>query len=338
MTAPEPPPQPVPDPAALRADLEQAILGHEPRFTAAEVADEAGVPLAEARRLWRALGFPDTEGSAAFTRADVAALEAIGRARAIGLDEDAVVGLTRAIGSTMSRLAEWEVANLVTALEGRTDAPATPTARLAASIDLVGRMAPAFDDLLRYAWRRHLAGAVARAEPLQVADESPLATATVGFADLVGFTALSNELGEDAIGDLVEVFELRCHDVVAGRRGRIIKSLGDSVLFLAESAADGVDIGLDIIAVIGGDSRLPDVRVGVATGPVTLRLGDVFGPAVNLAARLVVVARRNRTIIDHATAELLPEDDFEVRALPARPLRGFGDVEPVTVRRTGPDR
>jgi adenylate cyclase len=296
------------------------------------------VSLAEARRLWRALGFPDAEGSAAFTRDDVAALGAIGQAQEVGLDEDTVVGLTRALGSTMSRLAEWEVGNLVAALEPRAETTGRPAERLASAIRLFGQMAPAFDDLLRYAWRRHLAVAVARAEALQLDDETPLAQATVGFADLVGFTALSNELGEDAIGDLVEVFESRCHDVVAERGGRIIKSLGDSVLFLAESATDGVDIGLDIITVIGRDARLPDVRVGIATGPVTLRLGDVFGPAVNLAARLVAVARRNRTIIDHTTAELLPIDEYDVRTLPARPLRGFGDVEPVTVRRTDPVR
>jgi adenylate cyclase len=350
MTAPDPPPaeqaagqpadqasgQASSDPVSLRAELERAILGSTPELTADEVAAAAGVPLAEALRLWRALGFPDAEGSAAFTRDDVVALGMLGRATELGLDNDTVVGLTRAVGSTLSRLAEWEVGNLTAALEPTPGAPDTPEQRLATAIHLVGQMAPAFDELLRYAWRRHLAVAVARAEPLQVDDETPLATATVGFADLVGFTALSNELDEDAIGDLVEVFESRCHDVVTERRGRIIKSLGDSVLFVADTAADGVDIGLDIIAVIGGDSRLPDVRVGIATGPVTLRLGDVFGPAVNLAARLVTVARRNRTIVDHATADLLPVDDFEVRVLPARPLRGFGDVEPVTVRRTGP--
>ena len=63
-------------------------------------------------------------------------------------------------------------------------------------------------------------------------------------------------------------------------------------------------------------------------------MGDVYGPAVNLAARLVGVARRNRVITDLHTAELLPSDKYETRALPARPVRGFGDLEPVAVRRT----
>ena len=88
-----------------------------------------------------------------------------------------------------------------------------------------------------------------------------------------------------------------------------------------------------IINVIGRDARLPDVRVGLASGAVIQRLGDVFGPPVNLAARLTAVARRNRLIIDQATADLLPEEDFETRRLPARPVRGFGLVEPVAVRR-----
>ena len=63
------------------------------------------------------------------------------------------------------------------------------------------------------------------------------------------------------------------------------------------------------------------------------QLGDVFGPPVNLAARLTGVARRNRVITDRRTAGLLPPARFESRPLPARPLRGFGVVEPVAVRR-----
>ena len=64
---------------------------------------------------------------------------------------------------------------------------------------------------------------------------------------------------------------------------------------------------------------MPDVRVGLASGAVVMRLGDVFGPPVNMAARLTAVARRNRVIIDEATAALLPDDQFETRRLPGPP-------------------
>ena len=79
---------------------------------------------------------------------------------------------------------------------------------------------------------------------------------------------------------------------------------------------------------------MPDVRVGLASG-----LGGACGSATSSARRSTWppgsprVARRNRIIIDAATAELLPDDQFETRRLPARPVRGFGIVEPVAVRR-----
>ena len=113
----------------------------------------------------------------------------------------------------------------------------------------------------------------------------------------------------------------------------MIKTLGDSVLFVNDDPIAAYDIAEGIINVVGRDPRMPDVRVGLASGSVVMRLGDVFGPPVNLAARLTAVARRNRVIIDQATAELLPADQFETRRLPARPVRGFGLVEPVAVRR-----
>jgi adenylate cyclase len=121
--------------------------------------------------------------------------------------------------------------------------------------------------------------------------------------------------------------------VITREQGRLIKSMGDAVLFVNDDPLAAFSTAEGIINVIGRDPRMPDVRVGLATGGVVLRLGDVFGPPVNLAARLTQVARRNRIIVDHATADLLPADQIESRPLPPRPVRGFGVVEPVAVRR-----
>jgi adenylate cyclase len=193
---------------------------------------------------------------------------------------------------------------------------------------------PGFEDLLIYVWRRHLAAAVARVEALG-ANEEDLHTArvTVGFVDIVGFTTLSNQVGQARLGDIVELFESRCADVVAGKRGRVIKSIGDSVLYVNDDPIRAYDTAEGIINVVGRDPRMPDVRVGLASGSVVMRLGDVFGPPVNMAARMTAVARRNRIIVDAETARLLPADQFETRLLPTRPVRGFGPVEPVAVRR-----
>ncbi|MEP7092267.1 MAG: adenylate/guanylate cyclase domain-containing protein [Nocardioidaceae bacterium] len=318
-----------------RQQLERAILGESPALTSEVVAEAAGVPLDQARRLWRALGFPEAGDAEAFTDADMAALiQIMGTVDSGAIDFDIAVRLTRAVGQTMARLADWQVATLSARVEQLEAGAEATGSRIGSAIRLTQQVGGPFEELLVYSWRRHLAQAVARVEALG-ASEADLHTTqvTVGFADLVRFTALSNELDEDRIGDLVEIFESRCADVVAARHGRVIKTLGDSVLFVSEDPVRAMDIGLSIVEVIGHDNRLPDVRIGLSTGSVIMQLGDVFGPPVNMAARLTGVARRNRVITDRATADLLPPGQFDSRLLPARPLRGFGIVEPVAVRR-----
>jgi adenylate cyclase len=336
MTGPDP--EPVPEPGGpTGADLERAILGEKPTLSASEIAAAAGVSLADARRLWRALGFPDAANQNAFTAADRDALVLVAESVAeTGIDFETMLRLTRAVGQTVARLADWEVATISSAVDEFAARDGASPDMMKATVRLVEELSPRFDTLLVYSWRRHLAAAIGRIEAFAASDDETVTEATVGFADLVAFTALSNELGEDELGELVEIFESRCSDVIADHNGRVIKTLGDSVLFLELDPVQAIDIALDIIAVVGRDERLPDVRLGLATGPVVLRMGDVYGPPVNLAARFTAVARRNRVIIDERTAELLPVVDFETRKLPARPLRGFGDVEPVTVRRTRP--
>jgi len=318
-----------------RQDLETAILGESPSLTSDEVADAAGVSVEEARRLWRALGFPDAGQQAAFTPADLSALSRLTGAVDQGsIDFDTAVRLTRAVGQTMARLADWQVATLSARVEELEAGDEATGSRIGSALRLIDQVGVPFEQLLVYTWRRHLAAAVARVEALGANDDDLHTTdVTVGFADLVRFTALSNEMDEDRIGDMVEVFESRCADVVAARHGRVIKTLGDSVLFVSESPVRAMEIALGIVEVIGRDGRLPDVRIGMSTGSVIMQLGDVFGPPVNMAARLTGVARRNRVITDAATARLLPPAQFESRPLPPRPLRGFGVVEPVAVRR-----
>ena len=320
-------------------DLERAILGEDRVFTAAQLAAETGVDLERARRLWRALGFPEHGSAKAFTRADAAALSTlIGLVDGGLIDFDLAVHLTRAVGQTMARLSDWEVSALLDRVDElhRDDRPEGRRAgtRVETGMKMIEEFTEPFEGLLVYVWRRHLAAAVARMEALSAREEDLHTNAlTVGFADIVSFTALSNQMSEERIGDLVELFEARCADVVAVHRGRVIKSIGDSVLFVNEDPIAAYDTAEGIINVVGRDPRMPDVRVGLASGLVVMRLGDVFGPPVNMASRMTTVARRNRIIVDAATAGRLPPDQFETRPLPARPVRGFGIVEPVAVRR-----
>ena len=222
--------------------LDHAILRSEPAFNALEVAAETGVTIEQTRRLWRALGFPEFTGEKAYTAADIKAVSTLmGFVDSGAVDFDTAVNLTRGVGQTMARLADWEVSTLVSRVEEMEAGEEATGSRIGSALRLIDEVNPPFERLLVYAWRRHLAAAVGRIEAMGAKDEDlHTIDVSVGFADLVSFTALSNTLDRDEIGDLVEVFESRCQDVVARYGGRIIKSLGDSVLFVTNTAEEAV--------------------------------------------------------------------------------------------------
>lgn len=315
----------------LRDSLAHLILGSELTLTGEEVVDKGGLSIEDGQRLWRALGFPDTGDSIAYGEADVAAMATVASALGSGLlDEETVFRMTRALGSTMARLADWQVSTLVEQVERDVQAGKADN-RLEAAVVLAQDAAPGWESLMRYAWRRHLAAAAARMEALGAVDAELLSTTmTVGFADLSRFTSLSNGLDDSSLGALVENFETRCADIITAHGGRVIKTLGDAVLFVSGDPSEGTRTALDMVKQIASRPELPYICVGLATGSVISRLGDVFGPPVNLAARLSHVARSNRVLVDQATAAGLG-DEFDTRTLPPRPLRGFGNISPITV-------
>ena len=316
-----------------------------PHLTNADVAAAAGVTESEARRFWRALGLPDAGDEAAFSEDDLAALTDLkAAAERAGLDLGTAVQLARTVGQNVARMSEWQVAAIASrsAAQAPGRAPdtvaVTPLTSEQRSSDVMGvstAVTDALQEVLLHAWRRHFAAALTRLDPTIGGGDAveQVVSVTVGFADLVAFSALSNDLDPERLGGLVEILDSRCADVVPAQDGRMIKTLGDSVLFVSGDADRAMDIASGLIEVIGQDPRLPDVALGLATGPVVTRLGDVFGPPVNLAARLTALARRNRVLADEATVAQLSQERYDVRRLTARPVRGFGMLEPVAVRR-----
>ena len=118
------------------------------------------------------------------------------------------------------------------------------------------------------------------------------------FADLVGFTALSIEQGDERAAEVATRFQREVR-VLADRHGaKVVKSLGDGAMLCAEDAGDAVRVGLELANGLDG---LPPVRVGVNTGPAVERDGDYFGSTVNLAARLSQAARGGEVLLTDST-------------------------------------
>lgn len=304
------------------------MLGAEQTLTSDEVATVAGVDLDEARAVWAALGFPVVPPEmATFTSRDADALRTAFALRDGGLvDPDTLLMLARSMGQGLARLAEAQVE----VLRGRAAGLTLDEARRA-SIDAAGEVLPGLEQLMVLIWRRQLAAATARSLAAIGGDHPVLA---VGFVDLVGFTETSRESDATALQRLLERFERDTSLRVTASGGRVIKMLGDEVLFVTDDVRGAAEVALDTVAAHEQDQSLPQVRAGVALGPVLVRLGDVFGEPVNLASRLTAEARPGTVLVDReATAALREHPAYELVPLQHRSVRGYRALRPHVLRR-----
>ncbi|WP_196443646.1 adenylate/guanylate cyclase domain-containing protein [Planomonospora sp. ID67723] len=311
-------------------ELVGAFLRQHRRYTSRQVAAMAGIPMYRARRFWRAFGFANVADDAVeFTDSDVEALQMlVGLVRDGIYDEEHALLVTRSLGRATARLAESQA---VLGIETLDQAGVPREERAGAWRTRADRVVPDLERLLVYAWRRQLAAAAGRV----VDQETGTVRLAVGFADLVGFTRLSRQISEKELAGLVERFESRSTDVVTSSQGRVVKTLGDSVLFVADTAAAAADIALRLVEVHARSRSMPALRVGLAIGQVIGRMGDVFGTTVNLASRLTSLAAAGTVLVDPAMAEELTGDDaFALRPVDRLTVRGLGELAPSTVTRS----
>jgi adenylate cyclase len=299
------------------------VLGAAPSLTRREVAERAGVELAFAERLWTAMGFPGVDDDAVvFGQADVGALAMLrGLRDATGLDPEQAIALARTNSQHLAAIADAEAA-FSAARWG-----SNPQDALAAGL-------PPAQELLVYVWRRQLLAATMRVLGHDGAEAGR--AETVGFADLVGFTSLTRGMEQEELLDLVVRFDAEARERVTRSGGRVIKTIGDEVLFTAPSPADAAEIAFTLLEIenVGG---LPPLRAGLAHGELLLRHGDVFGEVVNIASRLVSLARPGTVLVDRNAAAALDDDPrFSVQRLRPHRVRGYEHLVPNVVRRREP--
>ena len=304
--------------------LEAYLLGEEPSLTGNELADEVGIPFETARERWRSLGFTAVGGDVpAFTHADLEALRLTQRLSDLGfVDADDESALVRTLGRSFARLAEWQMRLLARMID-------IDSMELDELRTIMDEVVPAVETLQSYVWRRHTLAVAARL--LLAADEDdddPTGEhhqdqdgeiIGVGFADIVNYTRQSRSLSQKELGRLVDDFEARALEIIGEHDGRIVKTIGDEILFVADDPESVARIGLELVEERLRDEDFPELRVGLAWGPALARLGDVLGPVVNVASRLTSTSRPGRVLVDRALAEQLAGQ----RALQAAPAASY---------------
>lgn len=310
-------------------DLETLLLGAPRTLTSPEVVERAGLSEELAEAVWAALGFAEVgDDEVAFTELDAEALKTSGELLATGVvDVDSWLVMARTTGQAMARLAEAQI-DVFRRVAGELSTEDFEGFAVATSQDVL----PRIEALLMFTWRRQFAAAVQRALASAPSDHG-LPTLAVGFVDIVDYTRSSRSWDAAQLERTLETFERDVALRLAAVGGRVVKTLGDGVLFTTDSAAAAVEVALETVAAHLEDEELPAVRAGVALGPVLVRLGDVYGEPVNLASRLSDEARPSSVLVDRQAATALEEvEGLEVRPLGKRSVRGFRSVTPFLVR------
>ena len=310
---------------ALAGD--RVIRPDRDQFTLAEVAEQLGVSLADTRAAWRAFGLVDN-GEAVASPADVEMLRTLfDMAQALGFE--ATLGMARVMSSSMARVgdaASTVVRGRLPSMSVAVSGSEVTTAKAFAGVSsVVPRMGQTLDTLFRH----HLESArmhFERTESWDVVGQGGIRVG-VGFADLCGFTGMTQQLSMDNLSALLSRFEEVAADVVQDNSGRVVKFLGDAVMYVATDAVAAVRIAEALVD--SAAERGLTARAGVTVGTALALDGDYFGPIVNLAARLVALAEPGSVFVSEPVVERL-DGVRRTESLGPQTIRGFAEDVPVS--------
>ncbi len=301
------------------------------RYTPREVERLTGIDAEEGLRYRQALGLPRPGlDERVLSDRDVEALRQLQTFRAAGLPDDALMEITRVLGESLSRLA-------ATVRMVLRDALLTPDAgehelstRYAAVNEHLG---PQLAETMQQIFAMHLQDQL-RNDAIGRADIVPGRggiEVTVAFADLVGFTKLGEQVPAEELGEIARRLLELATEVTSGPSVRIVKTIGDAVMFVSPDAGALLDVSLELVQAADEEGQdFPRLRAGLATGAALHRAGDWYGSPVNLASRVTGVARPGSVVATQATREAANGDArWRWSSLPARRLKGVDATVPL---------
>lgn len=289
------------------------------RFTVAELARRTGFDLDTAVQLRIAAGFaPGPPDELSCTADDVAVFELFSLARSL-FSHDELLHFTRVVGTSVRRVAEAAgemfMRDVGVGLQ-RNDVDELGQAMAGVqAIELACQATGLFDPL----FRAHL-GQSNRASRRALVGHHDLTTTplTVGFVDLAGFTERVGAATPAELLRLVSSFEATAHDLVTAHGGRLVKLIGDEVMFTTIEPDDACTIALALMTL----EAVP-ARGGLAHGEVVTSGGDLYGPVVNLASRITDQAIVGEVLVNEAIVSTAAGRLFEPAG--RRSLKGFSE-------------
>ncbi len=239
------------------------------------------------------------------------------------------MSLTRVIGSSIARMADASVSMFLADVESRMLTDGSSEIDLARAVEEAIGLIDGFMDGLDPIYRRHLLQAIERSRTTMVALRERFSyRLAVGFVDLVGFTEISGAMTGRELAVFLREFEGRAYDVVTSAGARVVKLIGDEVMFVASDPGAACRVGAELLAGFGNAHERVLPRGGLAYGEMLVRGGDYYGSVVNLASRLADEAVPQELLVTEELAEAAPSCAFEPAG--RRMVKGFDT--PIAVR------
>lgn len=307
--------------------------------TYAEMGQAIGLPFETLERVYVAFGLPAPSGDEPVREEDASVLEALGVMADAGVSETDLLRIARVWGDGVRRIAQYlphhfhEVVEETFRRRGLGDNQAYE-----AAINEVGvRIGRSGEDLLGWLFRRHAEdfGTAHQLDHVETALEEagvrrrpPRRPEAAVFADLSGYTRLTEESGDEAAADVAIAFTQLVGEVASEHHGTVVKLLGDGVLLHFADPADAVRASLDIVERAPAE-RLPPAHVGVNAGPMLYDQGDYFGRTVNVASRIASHAEAGHVLVGDSVIDAVTQNGFAFAELGTFELKGV--AQPMTL-------
>jgi adenylate cyclase len=295
-----------------------------PLYNLDTAAQALGVPVEDVAHTWEVLGLTVTDPQTpVMSQADVDGLATWVTLRKIAGD-DAALNFLRVVGASMARLAEASGTMVRIAEPDLLMAHSQDELTTARAYRAVAELVPGISALIDSVWRHQITSARSYFEGI-ISDASASVTCGVGFADLSGFTELTQRLTSTELSELLVEFGGAVSDVVHASGGRVVKFIGDEVMWVAATPELLAKVAIDLVEYPRAREAGLLVRAGLGYGSVLALGGDYFGTPVNLAARLVASAAPGQILASTDVRDELAQWP----AIPLDPLTLKGFEEPV---------
>jgi adenylate cyclase len=298
-----------------------------------DVAVDTGIPLELLRVLREAFGFALPDPDDRMREDELRVVPLIRKLVSQGFPTSVLDRLVRVYGDALRRIAEveadwWHRFVVVPRLASGMTEVEMHEATLAFGVEL----APLLEQALlamyhahqEHTWTENLIGEIEDALDRTGLRSRLIEPPAICFLDITGYTRLTEERGDEAAAELAARLTPLVQRSAERHDGKVVKWLGDGVMFHFREPTGGVVAALEMIDAISA-AGLPPAHVGLHTGPVVFEGGDYFGRTVNLAARIGERAAPGQVLVTQEIVDRVVEDGIAFETVGAVELKGVSE-------------